>query len=213
MAMRRPPVMIVGCGPGAPEYLTVAAREAVEKAEVLVGAKRLFDLFPESKAERVVFGSDVEAVLDAIEERRDRRVAVLVTGDPGLSSLARPVLSRFGRSACRVICGISSVQVAFARLGLDWRDALILSAHGGDPDIQPEDCRHTDRIAILGGRTEAMRWMAVFRGRLEGDWEVFVCEDLTLDTERVRRVETAELGELEVSTRTIVLLIRKESLS
>ena len=47
MEVKGPAIVIVGCGPGSPDYLTPLARRAVERAEVLVGASRLLDLFAE----------------------------------------------------------------------------------------------------------------------------------------------------------------------
>ena len=131
-------ITIVGCGPGSPEYVTPAAIAAVEKADLLIGTERLVRLFSPRPTQSVVVNSTVEQALDAIEQRPDcKNVAVLVTGDPGIFSLARLVIERFGREQCRVIPGISSVQAAFARLGLDWADTRILSAHKEDPD--PDD--------------------------------------------------------------------------
>ena len=47
----------------------------------------------------------------SIEQRTDcKNIAVLVTGDPGIFSLARLVIERFGREQCRVIPGISSIS-------------------------------------------------------------------------------------------------------
>src|SRR5512141_2502938 len=77
-------ITIVGAGPGSLDYLTPAGRRAVERAEVLVGANRLLDLFPDLSAERVPVGADVERALEAIAACGRRRVAVLVTGDPGM---------------------------------------------------------------------------------------------------------------------------------
>ena len=115
------PLVIAGCGPGAVDYVTPVVLRAVERADVLVGASRLLDLFPSCRGEKIAVGADIEKVLNEIEAHRcNKRVVILVTGDPGLCSLARPVLSRFGPEACEVIPGISSVQVAFARIGLDW---------------------------------------------------------------------------------------------
>jgi len=63
--------------------------------------------------------AEIGEVLDHIDMRAYRqRIAVLVTGDPGLFSLAKPVIERFGRTRCRVIPGVSSVQTAFARIGV-----------------------------------------------------------------------------------------------
>ena len=207
--MNRPAIRIVGCGPGALDYLTPLAHRAIGEAEVLVGAKRLLDLFPQHLAERVVAGADVEAVLREIDRRRaGHKIAVLVTGDPGLSSLARPVLKRFGREACEVIPGISSVQAAFARIGVDWLDARIIDAHGADPKVDFSALADAAKIAVLGGRPESLRWVAGLARTLGTDYAIYCCEELTLPGEKVRAVQPAELEKIEVSSRTIILLIR-----
>ncbi len=213
-------IVIAGCGPGSPAYLGPAVREAAGQAEVLVGAKRLLELFPESPAERIEVGADVEGVLKEIEKRRGlKRIVVLVTGDPGLCSLARPVMKRFGREACRVIPGVSSVQAAFASIGLDWLGAKIIDAHGEDPppeSAEPEALGQEGKIAVLAGRRDSCRWISRLAGALGKSHRAFICEDLTLPEERVR--EAADLSEqalsrLNLSSRTIVLFIMEDLLA
>lgn len=207
-------IAICGCGPGSIEDLTPRVRRAAESAEVLVGAQRLLDLFPDSRAERVAVTSDIEAALAKIAAAHGRRVVVLVTGDPGLRSFAQPVLRRFGRSACEVIPGISSVQVAFARLGLDWTDARIVNAHGADPKTFPA-LEREDKVAVLAGRPEAWRWIAVLAakagatGATGADFRAFVCENLTLENERVREVALGDLAAEPAASLSIVVLVRK----
>ena len=141
MAMN-PVITIAGCGPGASELVTPAARRAAAEADTLVGASRLLELFGDNRCEKISVGTDIEGVLRAIDERyRTRRVVVLVTGDPGLCSLALPVLKWFGRERCRVIPGISAVQAAFAAVGLDWLDARIIDAHGKVPESGVQSLR------------------------------------------------------------------------
>ena len=137
MAMNPPNLSIVGCGPGSALYVTEAARRAVAGADVLAGGKRLMELFPDCHAERILVDADIPAVLEQIAARRaaGRKIAVLVSGDPGLHSLAQNVIRHFGREHCEVVPAVSSVQVAFARLGIDWADARIVSAHGRIPEI------------------------------------------------------------------------------
>jgi cobalt-precorrin-7 (C5)-methyltransferase len=137
-------------------------------------------------------------------------VVLLATGDPGIASLARPAIRRFGRDNCEVIPGISSVQVAFARLGLDWQDARIITAHSRNPQVSMPDLRKTEKIAILGGRPEAISWTAQLIAELGGGRRVFLCEELTLPGEQIREVGADELTTLPVSTRAIVLIIREE---
>ena len=209
MEVKGPPIVIVGCGPGSPDYLSPLARQFAEEAEVLIGASRLLGLFPEHPGERVVAGADVEGVLREIGLRRRRKVAVLVTGDSGLCSLAQPVLKRFGRDACQLIPGVSSVQVAFARVGLDWLDARIIDAHGASPDIELPALAGTGKIAILGGNLGSLGWVARLAETLGDGYRIYVCENLTLPEERIRSVPSGDLDGLEVSSRTVFLLIQE----
>jgi cobalt-precorrin-7 (C5)-methyltransferase len=215
MAVEKKKIVIVGCGPGAEEYITPAARAAAVKAEVLIVSERLKRLFPECPAERIDSGTDVEGALRAIAERRDagKQVVLLATGDPGIASLARPVIRRFGRENCEVIPGISSVQVAFARLGLSWQEARIVTAHSRNPEVSTADLKGQGKIAILGGRPEALTWTAQLIAELGGERRVFLCEDLTLPGEQIREVEAGELAALPASTRAIVLIIKSEAFS
>jgi cobalt-precorrin-7 (C5)-methyltransferase len=204
-----PVITIAGCGPGDPNYLTPAVVQAVDEAEVLVGAQRLLDLFPQHRGEKIRVGLKIDAVLEAIAGRDRRKITVLVTGDPGLASLAQPVIRRFGRERCRIIPGISSIQVAFARLGLDWQDARIIDAHGKDPDLRDDVLNRTSKIAVLGGRPQSFEWLRRELGDRPEDYEVTICEDLTLPSERITPWEPGTVLGRELSSRTIFILVRK----
>jgi len=204
-----PDITIIGCGPGNPDCLTAAAVRAVAEAEVLVGAQRLLDLFPRHPGETMRVDVKIDAVLEAIARRAEKKIAVLVTGDPGLASLARPIIRRFGPERCRVIPGISSVQAAFARLGLDWLGARIIDAHGKDPDPGAEVLRGASKIAVLGGRPQSFEWLKRELGDRLGDYEIHICENLTLDSERITAWEPGTLLDRPLSSRVIFVLIRK----
>jgi len=206
-------IIICGCGPGSPDYLTPAVHRAVAGGEVLVGAKRLLDLFPASMADKIAVGADIEGILKIIESRWwGQQVVVLVTGDPGISSLAQPVLKRFGREACFLIPGISSVQVAFARLGLDWLDAKIVDAHGKNPEYDLDDLGKEKKIAILGGRQEASAWVQSCCRRWGDDYRLFCCENLSLHGERISEVTPEDLDDSVLSSLTVFLLIHRDGL-
>ncbi len=206
-------IVIVGMGPGSMEYVTPAALKAVAKADVVAGSKNLFGLIPDNGAQKIFIGADTEKALALIEEKRgDGKIAVLVSGDPGMFSFARLVIKRFGAKACRVIPGISSVQTAFARIGQDWRDAEIISVHAANPKVDVLKIANSGKIALLAGRKESLDWICSFTKKLNDDRRIFVCENLCLESEKVYETDVAELEGRKIPSRTIVLLIRKDIL-
>ncbi len=107
--------------------------------------------------------------------------------------------------------GISSVQTAFARIGLGWDDAAVISAHKKDPNPNPTWAR-AEKIAVLGGRDSSLHWIAEMLLPTLEDRRVFVCENLTMEDEMVREVLPDDLASLHVSSRTVVLIVKKSSL-
>ena len=206
-------ITIVGCGPGSPDYLTPAAQKAVAKAQVLVGAQRLLDLFPDSCAERIIVTGHIADVLDQIQlAAKDKSVAVLVSGDPGLFSLAKSVLTRLGHDQCNIIPAVSSVQLAFARTGLDWQDAKIISAHHKLPCVQELNFKDYSKLAVLAGHKDIKSWLIDLVNNLESDVDIFICENLTLENETVRSINLEQLKRIQFSSRAIILIVKKEIL-
>lgn len=204
-------ITIVGCGPGAPDYLTPAAVDAAETADVVFGASRLLDLFPNISAETIPVTGPLGDVLARVEERASAGecVAVLVTGDPGVHSLARPVIKRVGRENCRLVAGVSSIQVAFAAVGCAWENVRIISAHHQKPSVGPDELRQHGRLAVLLGADNAVEWVASMASGLESH-RCFLCEHLTLPGERVREVDAETLRVVDPADRAVILLINRE---
>ncbi len=202
-------ITIAGCGPGSPDYVTPVVRQAVRQADVLIGASRILALFADHGGEKIPVGADIEGALQAIEDRyRIRKVVVLVTGDPGLCSLAKPILKRFGHDQCRIIPGISAVQAAFAAVGLDWLDAWIIDAHGNRPALDAGMLEGKRKMAILLGNEAAVSWAVRLIEELGGEYRIILCEDLTLPEERVREIAFTEvLTGMDISSRGILLCV------
>jgi precorrin-6B methylase 1 len=122
------------------------------------------------------------------------------------------MVKHFGRAACQLIPGVSAVQVAFARMGLEWSDARITSAHGRTPPLTAEELTRIDKLAILGGTQESLQWTASAAGALRASHVAYLCENLTLPDERVRPMTPEELAAADASPLSIVLLIRRSML-
>lgn len=201
-------ITIVGCGPGNPRYLTTEATDAIRDAKVLIGSERLLSLFPEVPG--IACPARSADAIELIEARLAYGpVTVLVSGDTGICSLATPLVRHFGIKVCRLVPGISSVQVAFARLGLDWRNAKIVTAHAKRPDDTMADLEAHDTIAILAGSAQGHAWLDDLRKRLAATHDVYLCQDLTLETERICRIDADDIGKSAPKALSIYLFIKK----
>lgn len=206
-------IKIVGCGPGAPEFVTPAARNACAWADVAVGAPSVFELFMHCPDTRIEMKSDSKLVMNEVEKLpQGTKVVVLVTGDPGVFSLATSFINRFGAGSCEVIPGVSSVQVAFARLGLSWSGAKFISAHHQKPAANDLIDGSVDRIAILAGVNESFGWIAEIVHDFDEGWRAYAMQNLTLPEEKITDVSADELRAGGFSSKTIVLIVKKELL-
>ncbi|MGQ9823910.1 MAG: precorrin-6y C5,15-methyltransferase (decarboxylating) subunit CbiE [Desulfotomaculales bacterium] len=147
-------IAVIGVGPGGEDYLLPAARKAAARADVLVGGKRALALFKELGKEEVVVDSRLERIAAYLKENRNKKIAVLVSGDPGFYSLLEYLRRHFSREEIEVVPGVSSVQLAFARAGLAWQGATFFSLHGRDRErLMAEEVlpalKTKNRVALL----------------------------------------------------------------
>lgn len=120
----------------------------VETADVVVGGRRHLDALAPSASRRVVLAGDVGGALEEIANA-EGTVCVLASGDPGFFGIVRALAERFGRSALEVHPAPSSVALAFARVGLPWDDAVVVSAHGRSLDVAADRVCAAPKAAVL----------------------------------------------------------------
>lgn len=124
-------IFIIGVGPGAKEYLLPVALKRIKESDCLIGTQRALDLFPGFKKKKICFEGHLSQVIPYLREHKEnKKIGVLVSGDPGLYSLAQTIAKQFKNNEYAIIPGISSLQLAFARIGESWQDVKIISLHG-----------------------------------------------------------------------------------
>jgi precorrin-6y C5,15-methyltransferase (decarboxylating) CbiE subunit len=201
--MDRNDIIIIGCGPGSKDFLTLRALKVAEKAEILVGPERFLNLFPELECEKVYFKGNHEEILDIVERSWPvKRVVILVSGDPGIHSFARKVMERFGTHQCHIIPGISSIQYAFNRLGIAWDNCLILSCHGKDIKGLAEKVKNHSKVVILTGGEEDPKKIALSLENEDIPYKsIYLCENLSMEDERIRKLSLDELKQANAYSR------------
>ena len=128
-------ITVVGVGPGDPDLLTLKARDAIRDADYVAGFETVL-----GPVRRWIRGEalpmryrDQEEVLERLTTHAEagKRCVVCAWGDLNFS--ARELLDRVRRRAdVELIPGISSVQVACARLGLAMETSLFITLHARD---------------------------------------------------------------------------------
>lgn len=147
-------VLVVGVGDDGPAGLPPGLIQRIGEADVLVGGRRHHELFPDVPAERLVVGRNLGSLLDQIErELEHRRVVVLASGDPCFFGIGPLLAERLGRARVEIVPQASSVALAFARLGIGWQDARVVSAHGRPLATAVEAARGAHKLAVLTDET------------------------------------------------------------
>jgi precorrin-6B C5,15-methyltransferase / cobalt-precorrin-6B C5,C15-methyltransferase len=181
-------------------------RLLVDAALVAGGWQHLETLGVE-RGRAVVLRGDLSEALARIEGT-EGPVVVLASGDPGFFGIVRLLGGQFGRENLRVLPGLSSVALAFARAGLSWDDAVTVSAHGRDPRRAVNVCRAHPKVAVLTSPDFGPAELAEALGGL--DRTFVVAEKLGEADERVFHGDTGTVMGMEWEDPNMVLVLDEE---
>lgn len=168
-------VKLIGTGPGSDKYLTIAAKEAIDSADIIFGAKRMAEKYRgEKRVHEAYLAKDIIPVIDKM---KTGNVVVLFSGDSSFFSGATKLyaaLMQYGKcGSVEIIPGISSFSMFAAKLGTDYSKSALLSIHGKAMD------------EIVSGQ---------IRKKLENNQDVFLLisgiEDLIAIDEILNELET-----------------------
>ncbi len=204
-------IKVIGVGPGGASHLTPAASGALREAGVLIGGKRHLESFAGEGRETLVLTNNFNEMLELIRRRRESGVAVLASGDPGLYGILRFLLKHFDPGDLEVIPGVSSVQLAFARLCMPWDDAVILSAHGRPAESLVELAGRADKAAILTGGDNPPEKVFDLIRRDRARKTFYLCFDLSLPGETVVRLQPGDpYPEEQIGRNNCVMVVVNE---
>jgi precorrin-6B C5,15-methyltransferase / cobalt-precorrin-6B C5,C15-methyltransferase len=175
---------------------------ALAAATLVVGGRRQLAAAPPPPGAAVVELGPLDPALKALAGHRGDAV-VLASGDPGFFGVLRSLRELGLEYAVRP--AVSSVALAFARAGLPWDDAQVVSAHGRDPRHAVNVCRAHPKVAVLTGPGCGP---AELGAALTG-WErrLIVAEHLGTQAERVTSCTAAEAATRPWDDPNVVLVL------
>jgi precorrin-6y C5,15-methyltransferase (decarboxylating), CbiE subunit len=165
----------VGCGPG---MLTADAVRVISGASLIYGSSRAIEI----AGEIIPPGCGVHEITNYRNLRElPEEAVVLSTGDPMLAGL--------GYLPGEVIPGISSLQVALARLHIPMAGISIVVAHGrdhaGSLDQMSDELRRGKTVFLLADPEFDIHEAAVRARDACGTCRIVLCEELGYPDERI----------------------------
>lgn len=203
-------VYIIGIGPGTEDYLVPIARKKVEESDCLIGGERALKLFRNLHKEEITLEGHFEAIIPFIEKhRKEKRIAVLVSGDPGLYSFLGRISRVLRKEEYVVIPGISTIQMAFAKIGEGWEDANIISLHGRKMDDVAMRVKGAPKVFLFTdpnfppGKIAAHLLERGVRNR-----RVIVMENLTYPNERILDTDLNHIAGMEGFELCVMIIMK-----
>lgn len=179
---------VIGCGTSIKD-LTTTSIKTISEADVLAGGQRLLDWFPDFQGEHLEINCPVkEAVATLLEIAREKRVAVLASGDPLFFGIGACFANSSTDVEITFLPNITAAQQALARLSLPWSETRFFSVHGrfsplpwrqilaaGTAVIYTDPKRHPGVIAgeLLSAFPSAAERRAAVTENLGGDECIF----------------------------------------
>ncbi|MCL2477302.1 precorrin-6y C5,15-methyltransferase (decarboxylating) subunit CbiE [Candidatus Bathycorpusculum sp.] len=211
---------IVGIGPGSADYVTPAAKKAVQQADLVIGAQRSLALFlGEIRGEQVVLTAknlqdSLKKAAQAVKE--NKKAALLSTGDPGFSGLLHTVLESglFSAKDINVVPGVSSIQACAARLNISWDTARLFTFHGGEVSDEQKNkltlaAQAKQTILLLPDqRNFTPQNIAAFLLKTGSDpkTQVYICENITLESEKITHTTIEEIASLNFGSLCVMVI-------
>lgn len=196
-------VYVVGVGPGDPEYLTLKGYKAIKNSRIIVGWKSVIDRFSQILNDKEVivlnYKNETEQLTKAIEMGKTENVAILNHGDPSVSDwqFVEKIRNLCADKGVKIeiISGVSSLNIALAKLGLDMNFVGFVTLHvRGDNYRMLNDVINIlkmNRVAIVIPEPykDGPQRLAKFLYERNLNCRVIVFEKLTYDDEKVKQYD------------------------
>jgi precorrin-6Y C5,15-methyltransferase (decarboxylating) len=207
------------------------AKQALLRSAVVLANDRILDVFrrydeyDKVKGRIKVLNNVHETKKYISENHKEMVISLLADGDPMFFGIGAMMADDLGRDSIDVYPDLSSVQVAFSRIKESWRDAFLMSLHGGpDPSrrrtLEHELCeipllleKHR-KIAILTDKennpAEIAKALVASPLTSNASLDIYVCERLGYEEERVMKGTPREISGRTFQYPNIAIIIKRK---
>ncbi len=198
-------VYLIGTGTGNSRLMTREACEALEKADVIIGAKRMLEACREYGNKPFYKSYDKKEIAEFLNKHKEyKRAAIVYSGDIGFYSGAKGMKDILSEYEVHYISGISSPQYFLNNIGIPWEDVRLVSCHGQEINIVSEIKYNRRVCALTGGKKdigEICKKLVSFGMNVK----ITVGERLSYSDEKITRGTAPELAGKEFDPLSVVL--------
>ena len=179
-------ITIVGSGLGIKEYILPEGIRTIEGADILIAGERNLEPWLYLQKENYVIKSNLSEIITIIKNNyKNKKIAMLVSGDPGFYSLPNYISKFFHRKEIKVIPGISSMQMACAKAGLSWHDAVLLNLHGRNLEILDNHMEEKKIGMLTDPKNNPLKVCEYLKAKTDGNFTVLICINLGYNNEDI----------------------------
>ncbi len=181
----------------------------IRQAQVLAGGKRHLEEFPDFKGKKLVFKSPLEEVLEELLSVSENEIAVLASGDPLFFGIGKKLLSLFPREKLAFYPAPTAFQLAFARIGIPWEDAKVISLHAKVPQNLHLEISPYSKVAFFTDHRNTPAQIARYLVEKGIEGEAIICENLGLKEEKLSFLGLKEVIKKNFSPLNVFILLKK----
>jgi precorrin-6B C5,15-methyltransferase / cobalt-precorrin-6B C5,C15-methyltransferase len=200
-------IKMIGIGDDGKISLLPLYEKWIDESEILIGGKRQLAFFPDYEGEKVVIESGLSALVDRLQTET-KNVVILASGDPLFYGIGSYLSSKI---KLEIYPYLSSVQLAFAKMGERWQDAYFTSVHGRSMKGLAQRIDGREKIAILTDIENSPNKIAEYLLSFGmNEYQAFVGENLGGENERCCWFSLVEMEDAEFSPLNVVILKKME---
>ncbi|MGE8000414.1 precorrin-6y C5,15-methyltransferase (decarboxylating) subunit CbiE [Lysinibacillus sp. NPDC093190] len=194
---------LIGIGDNGQESLLPQYVQWIEDCEVLVGGERVLEFFPNFTGEKMLIKGGLSALVERLSTET-RNTVILASGDPLFYGIGGYLAKKLDID---VYPYMSSLQLAFSKMGESWQDAYVTSIHGRSMKGLAQRIDGKKKVALLtdaeNNPNELARYLKHF-GMTE--YRAFVAENLQGTNEKFGWYSLDELEMADFSPLNVVIL-------
>lgn len=194
---------LIGIGDNGLESLLPQYAQWIEESDVLVGGERVLSFFPNYQGEKVTIKGGIKEIVERLRVE-NRSTVVLASGDPLFYGIGGYLSSKI---KIEVYPYLSSVQLAFAKMGESWQDAFLVSIHGRSMKGLAQRIDGKEKVALLTDVENSPNQLAKYLLSFGiTEYRAFVAENIQGEKEKSGWYELEEMIDVEFSPLNVVIL-------